>query len=188
MSWIGGALARAMFLRRDVRGGCSRLEDGVRATLLEKGILPPEEEKPRFDDEFGPRAAAAAPLAQVYDFVEIGAGVSWEEGGSALGASLPRELHGRGYQVGPLFDRGRDPGWSEEDPVMMEWLFWLVAQRRVRYLHMNPSLGVFCVAHLRIWERGGGDHRRRQRELRGFWCASASSSWPSRPACLCRGR
>ena len=70
---------------------------------------------------------------------------------------MSQECDGRGLDVGPALDTRRSHGWDLLQDHIFDYVLWLVNERRVRFLALQPSLGTMCYAappRARSTERG----------------------------------
>ena len=128
-------LARLLWTRREVKGGYTRLESRLRATLITKGVLSPLDEEASFAEEVEAWRTSQAleppkPPALFWDFVEVFGGCTREEEPGASGSELSRAVAREGWSTGPLIDVARTPLWDVRRPRVAEFLCWMVSARR----------------------------------------------------------
>ena len=112
-TWVGEPAARKMFLRKEAKGGYSRLEDGARAILVAHGCLPDELDSGEFFDENVLwQGVSQKQKGNVFDVLEQGGGATEAEGGGACGSSLSQAAALRGLRVGPVVDPHRYREWN----------------------------------------------------------------------------
>ena len=112
-------------------------------------LLDPTEYEP-------PLAGPERPLANRYDFLEVRCGGPWIS--PFLQAS---------YAIGPVIDFKASPFFTLSDSRCLEWVLWLLQERKLRSILVVPPVGSFSPCWqppLRSWKKSlgtsGGDRVR----------------------------
>ena len=129
---ISSAQSLALWKASDRKGAFCRLEGAARTILRDKDPL---------WEDIGvssglPPPSPARPLAYHFDFLEVFSGA----------AVVTAEMARRGFVCGPPLDIDRSPGYDAGNPRLLEWVFFLIENDRVKRRHISPPCTTFSAA------------------------------------------
>jgi len=135
---INETLAHPLWLAGDFKGARVSLDSWQKVALRDCNHLGELESESK---EAGPEQQPAAaspekPLAQFYDFIEVCGG----SGG------VSDEVAKWGFTVGPIIDLTYSGQYDVVNLRVVEWLQFLIIQRRVRALMLEPPCTTFSAA------------------------------------------
>ena len=133
-------VAEPLWQSGDFKGGYTMLDPWEKQVLSEAFNQDEEDWERRAldgEDLLGrPDISKSRPLAQYYDFIEVC-------GGSGVLSEQMAEL---GYTVGPIIDLTYSGQYDLVNLRVLEWLLFLVQNRRVRAIALEPPCTTFSAA------------------------------------------
>ena len=128
--------AMPLWLSGDFKGGPITLDSWQKRTLQDADDFGDEEHHEDVFGEAQKQPGPSRPLAQRFDFIEVC-------GGSGV---ISEEMNALGYVVGPIIDITYSAQYDLIDVRTLEWLMFLVQNRRVRALALEPPCTTFSAA------------------------------------------
>ena len=148
VSKIPPSLAEPLWQAGDFKGGYTRLDTGFTHALRKSGIADHDDWKQTEAAVLGFELAGdetllaqeerrvPRPFAQSFDFLEVC-------GGSGV---VSEQLAKMGFVVGPIIDISFSPHYNLLDSRTVEWILFMVQNRRVRALGLEPPCTTFSAA------------------------------------------
>jgi len=135
-SIISPGLAMPLWQAGDFKGGHSFLDPWQKRVVQEASGWDEEDWHDLGAAETDQKLPLSRPLAQFFDFIEICGGAG----------AISEEMSSLGYTVGPIIDITYSKQYNLVDLRTLEWLLFLVQNRRVRALALEPPCTTFSAA------------------------------------------